>query len=179
MRLFLIGYRGTGKTTVAKRLAERLHLDWVDSDVELERRAGMSIAQIFAEQGEPAFRDLETRVVKELATRTNVIIALGGGAVLREENRREIAAAGTAVWLQADPPTLFQRIYADPSTADRRPNLTAQGGLREIEEVLRLRSPIYRETANLVVDTTGRTPEEVADEIVRSLSRQPSGGDSA
>ncbi len=177
--LFLIGYRGTGKTTVAQRLAERLHCAWVDADVELERRAGKTIAQIFAEQGETSFRDLESKVVAELATRENTIVALGGGAVLREENRRAITGKGLIVWLQADAQTLFDRIHSDPTTAERRPNLTAQGGLHEIEEVLRQREPIYRDTADLALDTAHHSPDQIAEMILRHLAQWPPVGDSA
>ena len=183
MLLFLIGFRGTGKTTVAKRLAQRWNCDWVDSDAEVERRAGKTIAQIFAEQGEDAFRDLESLVVAELAQRNHQVVALGGGAVLREENRRAIAGRGLVVWLQADPQTLFDRIQADPATAGQRPNLTAGGGLREIEEVLRRREPIYRETADFAIDTSKSSPDQIADqiadEIKRRLSQPSSAGDTA
>ena len=97
MNLFLIGYRGSGKTTVARRVAERLGWKWLDADVELERRAGQSIKQIFADSGEAAFRDLESAVVKDLARLEGHVIALGGGAVMREENRAALSGRGQVV----------------------------------------------------------------------------------
>src|SRR5438105_5004584 len=101
MNLFLIGYRGSGKTTVAAALAERLGWPWIDADTELEQRAAKSIKQIFAEGGENAFRELESAIVAKLAAGERQIVALGGGAVLREENRRALAGRGKVVWLRA------------------------------------------------------------------------------
>ena len=99
MLLTLIGYRATGKTTLARLLAERLGWDWIDADVEIERRAGKSIARIFAEQGEPAFRDLEAQVIADLCRRDRLVLAAGGGAPLRPESRRAMREAGKVVWL--------------------------------------------------------------------------------
>src|SRR4029079_3154262 len=96
--VFLIGYRGTWKSTIAPLLAERLSYDWIDADDELELRAGKSIAQIFADDGEGEFRDLETQIFAELSRRSRAVVALGGGAILREANRAAIRAAGPVVW---------------------------------------------------------------------------------
>lgn len=165
----LIGYRGTGKTTVAQALAMRLGWDWVDADVEVELRAGKSIAAIFADDGEAAFRDLEASVVADICRRTDTVLALGGGAVLREDNRLAIQKCGAVVWLQASVDAIEQRIAADPSTAARRPNLTNAGGRTEIERLLADRTPNYRACATLEVDTEGKAPAEIADEIVAKL----------
>src|SRR5687767_5496661 len=127
MLIFLIGYRGTGKSTVARLLALRLGCEWIDADVEIELRAGKSIAAIFADDGEPVFRDLESEVVADLARRPNAVVALGGGAVLREENRRAITG-GVSIWLKASVATILGRLASDATTGDRRPNLTTQGG---------------------------------------------------
>jgi shikimate kinase len=167
----LIGYRGTGKSTVAAELASGLGFDWVDADDEVERRAGKSIAAIFAVDGEAAFRDLEAQVVAELCGRKRTVVALGGGAVLREENRTAIRAAGPVVWLTASVDAIAARLAADESTSNRRPNLTNSGGRAEIEAVLAERTPIYRACATLVVDTERKTPSDVADEIMASLNR--------
>jgi shikimate kinase len=165
----LIGYRGTGKTTVAQQLALRLGWDWVDADVEVELRAGKSIAAIFADDGEAAFRDLETGVVETLCARERAILALGGGAILREDNRTAIARCGAVVWLQASVETIHRRLAEDATTATRRPNLTNSSGQQEIAEVLKVRTPIYRACATLEVDTEGKTPGAIADEIVAAL----------
>jgi shikimate kinase len=170
MNLFLIGYRGSGKTTVAAALAGQLGWPWIDADLELERRAGKSIKQIFAESGEQAFRELESAVIADLAGGERQIIALGGGAILRDENRQAIAGRGQVVWLQASPATLLERIHADPATAERRPNLTGQGGLAEIRELLAARTPLYAACADLTIDVERLSPEEIARVIVDSLS---------
>lgn len=169
MSLVLIGYRGTGKTTVARELARRLGWEAVDADVELERRASKSIAVIFAEQGEPAFRDLESQVIADLSQRECIVLAAGGGAVLRPENRAALRRAGTVVWLTANLDTILARIEADAATAARRPNLTAFGGRSEVVALLAQRTPWYQSCADFEVDTVGKTPAEIADEIVARL----------
>ncbi|MCS7239161.1 MAG: shikimate kinase [Thermoguttaceae bacterium] len=170
MNLVLIGYRATGKTTLARLLAERLGWQWVDADVEIEHRAGKSIARIFAEDGEPAFRDLEAKVIADLCARDKLVIAAGGGAPMRPENRQAMKQSGKVIWLQASPQTIYQRMYSDPTTAERRPNLTARGGLEEIIELLSKREPVYRETADFTVNTEGRPPEVLAEEILSALA---------
>ncbi|MEX2174903.1 MAG: shikimate kinase [Pirellulaceae bacterium] len=172
MNLFLIGYRGSGKTTVAQHLALLLGWPWVDADVLLEQRADKSIKQIFAERGEAAFRDLEAAIVADLAAQDRHVVALGGGAILREQNRQAIAGRGAVVWLQASAKTLLHRINADPTTGDRRPNLTAQGGLAEIQALLSEREPIYRQCATLIVDAEQLAPEIIAHKIVASLAER-------
>jgi shikimate kinase len=170
MNVFLIGYRGSGKSTVAAALSQRLDWPWIDSDAEIERQAGMSIKQIFAERGQTAFRDLESLVLAELAVENRRIIALGGGAVLRPANRHLLATRGRTVWLQASPETLLARITGDPLTPERRPNLTASGGLDEICMMLSERTPVYEECADLVVDSENRPADEIAGEIIAGLS---------
>ncbi len=169
MLLTLIGYRATGKTTLAKLLAQRLDCDWIDADVEIERRAGKSIARIFAEDGEPAFRDLEARVIADLCRRPDLVLAAGGGAPLREESRRAMRAGGKVVWLKAAPETIHRRMTSDATTPDRRPSLTEHDPVREIVELLERREPIYRETAHLELDTEDKAPEELADAILDRL----------
>jgi shikimate kinase len=167
--IFLIGYRGTGKTTVARLLAGRLDWDCVDADALLEATAGRTIRQIFAAEGEDGFRDRESAVLEEICRKTKQVVATGGGVVLRPENRDRLKLAGYVVWLSADSQTLWQRLQLDAATAERRPNLTS-GGLEEIQELLAKREPLYRHCADLAVDTGSRTPEEVAAIIWRELS---------
>jgi shikimate kinase len=165
MNLYLIGYRGSGKTTVAAELGKLLGWDWMDADNEIERRAGKTIKEIFASAGEPVFRDLEAAVIADLARVTRHVIALGGGAVLREESRQAIRESGKAIWLRASPEVLFQRISGDPSTAERRPNLTDTGGLAEVERLLAIRTPLYAACADLTLDAEASVPAELARQI--------------
>ena len=166
--IFLVGYRGAGKTTVARLLAARLGWDWIDADEELERRAGVTVREIFSAEGEAGFRDREEAVLADLCRRERAVIATGGGAVLREANRNRMRAAGHVVWLSTDAATAWARLQGDPSTADRRPALTV-GGLAEVEQLLRQREPLYRACADLTVDTANRTPEAITAEIVVRL----------
>src|SRR4029078_5972504 len=151
MNVFLIGYRGSGKTTVAAALAKRLGWSWIDADAELERRAGETVKENFARQSGVAFRDLEANILADLVTLDRHIVALGGGAILREANRRLLALRGRVVWLKASPKVLQARITRDTTSAERRPNLTGQGGLAEIRTLLAERTPLYASCADLTV----------------------------
>ena len=169
MHLILIGFRGSGKTTIAEHLAARLELPMVDADDQVEQLAGKSIAELFRDEGEPHFRDLESQVLAEICGREPHVVATGGGAILREENRQALIAAGQVVWLRVLPATAHQRIHGDPLSADRRPNLKGSGDLTEIQELLALRDPIYGQSAHLAVDTELRDPAELAEEIILRL----------
>jgi len=167
--LALIGYRGSGKTTVARLLARQLGWASIDADREIESSAGSTIAALFAERGEEYFRDLETEVVGRLCRLPRTVVALGGGAVIRPENRRAIAEATHVVWLKAPPEVLARRIAADPSTPRSRPALTPQGGAEEIDRLLELRTPWYRACATLEVDTLHKSPEQIVAEVLAAL----------
>jgi len=173
MNIALIGYRGTGKTTVAQDIALRLGWDWVDSDVEIELQQGKSISAIFESLGESGFRDAESMQIETLTQRDWLVLAAGGGAVLRQTNRDRLRAFGPLVWLTANPATIVARISGDATSAERRPNLTNVGGLTEIEQVLAERTGIYERCADLTVDTEDKTPAAVADEIIRRLGLPP------
>jgi shikimate kinase len=170
--IFLVGYRGTGKTTVARLLAERLGWGWVDADDVVERRAGMSIRAIFDAEGEAGFRRRESAVLEELCGLRSYVVATGGGVVLDPANRERMRRAGRVVWLTADPETIRRRLEGDRTTAERRPALTT-GGPAEVEELLRAREPLYRACAGAAVETAGRTPEEVADAVLACLDPNP------
>jgi len=165
--LVLIGYRGTGKSTVGRLLAERSSCRFVDADREIEARSGRSIRSIFAEDGEAAFRDWEERTLAELVAQARgAILATGGGAVLRESNRRRLRAFGFVAWLTGDPAELARRLEADRAGLADRPALTAAGTLDEIARVLAARTTLYRGLADAVIPTDGRDPSEVADAIL-------------
>ena len=167
--LSLIGYRGTGKSTVGMRLARRLKWDWLDTDNEVERRAGRTIKEIFAKDGEAAFRQLERDVVADLVTRDRLVLSTGGGAILNADSRRDLRAAGPVVWLMASVQTIGSRILQDASTVSRRPNLTATGGITEIREILTFREPLYRECSTIIVNTEGLKLTEVVSKIMEEL----------
>jgi shikimate kinase len=169
MVITLIGYRGTGKSTLAAPLAARLRWSWIDADVELERRAGRSIQQIFATDGEPEFRRLEQELLNELLQRDRLIVAAGGGAVMHGPTREKMIAAGPVIWLKASLDTIERRLATDPTTGPRRPNLTATGGREEIERLLAIREPIYRGCASLTVTTDDKPVDQLVAEIVRQL----------
>src|SRR6266542_2986856 len=141
MSIFLIGYRATGKSTVARLLAARLGWDCVDADEALATRYGRTIRQIFAEEGEAGFRDKEAAVLEELCRRPRLVVATGGGVILREANRLRLRAAGRVVWLTAKAETIWSRLQQDPTTSERRPALTV-GVLAEVFVLLSTRQPL-------------------------------------
>ena len=157
--LALVGARGAGKTTVGRLVADRLGWRFLDADRVLEARAGRPVAAIFAAEGEAAFRDLEEAVLGDLAGEGSLVLATGGGAVLRASNRAALRRLGFVAWLDAPPEVLADRLRADPT---ERPALTAAGTLAEVAAVLAARAPLYRAVADAVIDTAGRTPAQVA-----------------
>lgn len=171
MIVFLLGYRGSGKTTIGRRLADRLWIKFVDTDDLIVQTAGMPIADIFSRHGEKHFRDLEVEAVAEAAARSDHVVALGGGAVLRPENRA-ILTAGThkRIYLRCDPHVLLERITADPKSGDNRPHLTEHGGsIEEIKAVLAQREPVYREVMTSELDVTHLSPDKACAYIARML----------
>ncbi len=177
MIVTLIGYRGTGKTTLAVPLAQRLGWDWLDADVELEHRARRTIADIFATDGEAEFRRLERELLSDLLThRDRFVLAAGGGAILDEATRRDMHAAGPVIWLQASADTIERRLATDPTTGQRRPKLTVSGGRAEIERLLAVREPLYREYATLTLDTDSASLAELVDRAYQHVVTEPGQG---
>ncbi|MCL4109684.1 UNVERIFIED_CONTAM: hypothetical protein GTU68_055045 [Idotea baltica] len=172
MIVTLIGYRGCGKSSVAPMIADALKCEWVDSDREIERLAGKTIAQIFAEHGEQHFRDLESQVLNQLSQSSgSFVIAAGGGAILRESNRKLLKAAGPVVWLTAEVSVLAERILGDGQTAANRPSLTGTDVVQEIRDVLEARLPLYQDAATFTVATDNRSVEDICHAALSAIER--------
>ncbi len=164
-RLILVGMMGAGKTTVGRLLARRLKRGFCDTDEEIERRCGVRIPVIFDIEGEAGFRARETQVIAELCALEDVVIATGGGAVLAEENRRMLAACGAVVYLHARPPHLWQRVRHDRN----RPLLATADPQKKLEELYAERDPLYREVADLVIDTGKQSVQTLAKDLLARM----------
>ncbi|MEM7625913.1 MAG: shikimate kinase [Planctomycetota bacterium] len=162
MKIILMGYRGSGKTSIGKKIADQTWKEFVDTDTEVVKRfAGRSIADIWQTDGEAAFRKTEAEVTQELLKRDNHVIALGGGAVMDPATAEAIRDTTEAkrIYLAAKPTVLAERIAADARSAESRPSLTggaatASGDVEEITAVLEQRDPVYRELADVVFDVS-------------------------
>ena len=163
--LILVGMMGAGKTTVGRLLARRLKRDFLDADEEIERRCGVRIPVIFDIEGEAGFRARETQVIAELCALDNLVLATGGGAVLAEENRRRIATRATVVYLHARPAHLWLRVRHDRN----RPLLATADPQKRLEELYAERDPLYREVADLVIDTGKQSVQTLAKDLLTRL----------
>lgn len=165
VNVFLIGPMGAGKTTIGRHLATLVHKRFLDADQEIEKRTGVAIPVIFEIEGETGFRRRESMVIGELTQERDIVLATGGGVVLLEENREALKQRGTVVYLQADLETLVERTRRDRN----RPLLQTEDPRAKIVELLRQREPIYRQIADVVIDTGQRAPSSVARDIVARL----------
>lgn len=172
MNLILIGYRGAGKSSVGRLLAERLGWDLISTDAEIVRKAGLPVPDIVQRFGWDHFRNLESAVCRELADKDHLIIDTGGGAILRPQNVENLKATGSLVWLTVEVRTIIERIGGDT----QRPSLTgAKSFTDEVEEVLRERQPKYQAAADHIVATDEKSLAEVADMIMALLQTRSSG----
>ena len=167
--IYLTGYRGSGKTSVGRLLGQRLLLSVIDLDDRIEAAAEMSIREIFEHEGEAGFRDRESAALRDMRIELPSVVSLGGGAILREENRQLIAATGFCVWLKADVDTVLERLTRDAATADRRPALTTLPQREEIASLLASRESIYASVSNVAIDVTGKGLVKIADEVIAAL----------
>lgn len=166
----LIGYRGTGKSTVAAALAAALGRGWVDADAALEGECGMTIAELIRQRGEGGFRDAEETLLGTLLEGEAGVVATGGGVVLRPGNRASLRTrGGLVVWLTAPAAVIRGRLAADPATATRRPALGGGNVLDEVDAALAAREPLYRECAGFVVDASALPPAAIAAAILERL----------
>ncbi len=166
--VFLIGMMGAGKTTAGRIIARRAKRDFHDSDQELERRCGVKIPVIFEIEGEAGFRAREAAAIAELTALEDIVLATGGGAVLAQANRRNLASRGTVIYLRAQPPALFERVRQDKN----RPLLATANPLARLEEIYAERDPLYREIADMVVDTGRQSVQSLARQLLAQLREE-------
>lgn len=166
-RIFLVGPMGAGKTTIGKHLAQSLGLTFRDSDLEIQQRTGVDIPTIFEYEGEDGFRQRERQVIDELTQIDNQVLATGGGAVTQEQNRRHLSARGIVFYLACTPQQQYERTYRDRN----RPLLQTDDPLQRLKDLMNEREPLYRETADYVVTTEGRSAAAVAKEILGKVGR--------
>lgn len=165
-RIFLIGPMGAGKTTVGKTLASQLGMTFADSDQEIQDRTGVDIPTIFEYEGEEGFRDREEQAIDDLTQLEKRVLATGGGAVLRPRNRQNLSARGIVIFLQCSPEQQYERTYRDR----KRPLLQTEDPLERLRDLMAEREPLYRETADYVVSTEGRSAGAVAKEILERVT---------
>jgi shikimate kinase len=162
--IVLTGFMGTGKSEVGRVLAKKLGYSFIDADAEIEKTAGMTISEIFSSRGEQAFRDIESAVILSLSMLERAVISTGGGAVLRQENMDHLRRKGVIACLEASAATILGRTEG----SDDRPLLRAEDRLARIKEMLAQRRPYY-EKADIMVDTEGKSPMAIADEIMEEM----------
>lgn len=165
MTISLVGLPGGGKSTAGRQLAGRIGFDLIDSDAVIEKRIGCSIRSFFEREGEDRFRDIEEAVIAELVAQPRAVLATGGGAVLREANRRALHERSTVVYLRSTPEELFRRLRHDT----QRPLLQVDDPLAKLKELYRQRDPLYRQTAHFVVETGRPSVTSLVNMIVMQL----------
>jgi len=163
--IFLVGLMGAGKTTIGRALARRLNKQFIDSDHEIEARTGVSIPLIFEIEGEASFRQRESEVIRDLSSLHDIVLATGGGAILREENRECLKSRGTVIYLQASIASILQRTGRDKN----RPLLQTADPRQTLERLARERDPYYREVADLIVETGRPNVQLLVQTIVSQL----------
>ncbi len=163
--IFLVGLMGAGKTTVGRALARRLGKQFIDSDHEIEARTGASIPWIFEIEGEASFRAREAEVIRDLTSRSDIVLATGGGAILKPESREYLKARGTVIYLRASVNSILQRTSHDKN----RPLLQTADPRQRIEQLMREREPLYLEVADLVVDTGRPNVQSLVQTILGQL----------
>ncbi|HSD40660.1 MAG TPA: shikimate kinase [Burkholderiales bacterium] len=163
--IFLVGLMGAGKSTVARQLAQRLRKRFIDADHEIELRTGVRIGTIFEIEGEEGFRAREAQVLESLTQLEDVVLATGGGVVLRPENRERLKSRGFVIYLRALPRDLYMRTRHDKN----RPLLRTGDPLARLEELFVIRDPLYREVADLVVDTGRQSVTALVGQLLKRL----------
>jgi shikimate kinase len=169
MKIALIGYRCSGKTAVGRELAKRLGWRFADADRAVEERAGKTVAEIFAQDGERAFRALEREAIAELADAEKCVIATGGGALGNRKNAAALKRDGKVIWLETSADELARRARAEEARGIKRPALTDLPLEEEVAAVLKKRMPAYKAAADCIIQTDGYTPSEIVERIIGYL----------
>jgi shikimate kinase len=163
--IFLVGPMGAGKSTIGRQLAQELHLEFVDSDAEIERRTGADIAWVFDVEGEEGFRVREEKIISELTENQGIVLATGGGSVINKEVRNKLSARGFVVYLE----TTIDKQVARTQKDKKRPLLQNNNPREVLENLAQARNPLYEEVADLVVKTDDQSAKVVAKEIIDRL----------
>ena len=172
MNIFLIGYRGTGKTSVGKSLASVLDWPFIDTDCELASRVGMSISEFVHQNGWKAFRKTEQSVIQNVCTLDRHVVATGGGVVIEPQNVTRMQSSGSLIWLKALPETIRTRLANDHQSEHTRPALTSEGLIDEIDAMLKKRNSYYHEAMDLYIETDQLSIDEICNTIVAKLSEK-------
>ena len=167
--IYMMGFMGTGKTTIGKALAEKLNRNFIDMDMEIELYEGMSINEIFEEKGEDYFREIETKVLKEIAEKDNLVVSTGGGSIVTHGNLEIVKNSGTLITLMASPEEILKRV----SKNNDRPLLNVENPLDTIKRLLFERAPFYIK-ADYIIETTEKNIDEVLNEILEKLNADKS-----
>ncbi|MCS7149416.1 MAG: shikimate kinase [Caldimicrobium sp.] len=171
-KILLIGFRGTGKTTLGMKIAKALGWEFIDADEELEKSAGKSIREMVSERGWTYFRELEREHLKSLLGKSKVVCALGGGAILHKEEMGNLKKESLVIALKADLVDIKERLMSDPKTLSQRPSLTSLDWEREVETLYVERLPRYQEFAHVVFNTSEASSEELVLRVIDILKKE-------
>lgn len=174
MSIFLIGPMGAGKTTMGRQLAKKLNLEFIDSDRVIEERTGVDIPLIFEKEGEEGFRKREEAIIDELTQLDNIVLATGGGAILKPDNRRHLKQRGLVIYLHTDIKNLIERVRFDKN----RPLLQTDDPEARLRELMETREPLYRETANITINTGEKSIRNVINVILDAVKTYQDSQDS-
>lgn len=172
MNIVLVGYRCSGKTSIGRYIAGKMDRIFLDTDVLIEDKAGSSIEEMVSRNGWERFRETEKGVIRDISSKNRIVVATGGGVVLDGENIKELKRNGFIIWLTGSPVVLRDRMEKDMMTGTKRPPLTGEDPLDEIEQVLKTRDNLYREAGDFMVDTDRLAIGEAADLIIRFFNRR-------
>lgn len=169
--VFLIGFMGVGKSTMARMLAEELHMNLIEMDETIEAEQGMTIQEIFEKQGENGFRDIESAFVERISQGQNMVVSCGGGAVLRKQNVENMKKSGKIIFLTATPETIFERVRYSTN----RPLLNGNMNVEYIAQLMERRKSIYESAADVIIITDGKSEAEMLQDLLVVVQNEKSG----